>query len=157
MYYEGHFQHAYVTRDIEKAMALMQERYGVPAFNSFVATPNVDTPHGRGPAEMKVALGWVGNTQIELIEPVSGHVDLYRGALGDDWMPRFHHVGMRVDNWDRFRDQITRDGRKVVIEGKSANVCFLYIDERESIGHYLEYIWFSPEHWEQMKPPQAKE
>ena len=46
---------------------------------------------------LKVAFAQVGKLQYELIEPVSGAVDIYRDGLAGGEAMRLHHVAMRVE------------------------------------------------------------
>jgi hypothetical protein len=39
-----------------------------------------------------------------------------------------------------------------VLEGASSDgkLKFVYLDARDLVGHYLEYVWATPERWTQM-------
>jgi hypothetical protein len=150
MLLEGHFQNAYVTRDLDQAVATFRSRYGVDKVLQFPSQVTVTTPRGTGPASFKTAFAWVGSLQYEFIEPLSGMVEVYRDALpqGDGFA--FHHVCMRVHDWDRTRAEIARGPHPVVLEGQTASVRFVYVDARDTLGHYLEYAWMQPETWTAM-------
>jgi hypothetical protein len=145
-----HFQNAYVTRDIGKAIAAFKARANIRKLLEFTPTTEVMTPTGRGMQTNKLAFIWVGDLQYELIEPVSGKVDLYRDALPTGDGPKFHHICMRVDNWDDFRARVDKQPYPVVLEGGSDALKFLYLDAREFLGHYLEYTWMTDERWGQV-------
>ena len=155
MFLENHYQNAYVTRNIEQAMGLFREKYGLANFKHFQVATELSTPAGRGTAVTKIALGWVGRLQYELIEPVSGMIDVYETGLPDRYPMRFHHCAMRVHDWDTFRAEVERRGWPVAIEGVGTGglLKFLYVDARESLGHYLEYCWMTPERWASMGGP----
>lgn len=149
--FEGqHFQNGYITRDIEKAIAAFRTRGGVEKVISFEAPVEVATPKGRGTAVSKIAFIWVNNLQYELIQPVSGLVDIYSDELPDGDGVKFHHICMRVPEWDSFRARVEQKGYRVVLEGGGDLLKFLYIDAREVVGHYLEYVWMTPERWAQI-------
>lgn len=150
MLIEGHFQNAYVTRDLDKAVALVRARHGIDRVLQFQAEVQVTTPAGTGPAAFKTALAWVGSLQYEFIEPLSGQVQVYRDALPAGDGLAFHHVGMRVQDWERSRADIARGPYPVVLEGETPGVRFVYVDARESLGHHLEYVWMKPETWTAM-------
>jgi hypothetical protein len=114
---------------------------------SFEGPVEVPTPHGRGTAVSKLAFIWINNLQYELIQPVSGLVDIYRDQLPDDDSLKFHHICMRVPEWDNFRARVDQKGYRVVLEGGSDMLKYIYIDGREFVGHYLEYVWMTPERW----------
>lgn len=131
---------------MDKALALLRTQYGLDLkCDHFVM--EVKTPAGHGSAGAKIAIGWVGDVQYEVIEPVSGLIDLYRDALPAHHALRFHHFGLRTFDFDRMRAEIDRHGRPVALEGTTAGARFVYVDARDSLGHYLEYIWMEPELW----------
>jgi hypothetical protein len=107
----------------------------------------VTTPAGRGPAENKLAFGWAGGLQYELIQPLSGQVELYTEALRDDGGMRFHHVCMRVRDLDAARAEIERHTLPIVYAGDTGATRFFYADARATLGHYLEYLQMSDEMW----------
>jgi len=154
MFLNAHYQNAYVTRDLDVALALMKTEHGVDTstFMSLQVEMPVMTPAGPGVQVNRLALGWVGKLQYELIQPISGAVEVYQRHLPEQYPMQFHHVCMRVENdWDAFREGLTRDGRSIVLEGSSGDqLKFVYVDARATLGHYLEYCWMTPTRWEQM-------
>ena len=146
--FEGqHYQNAYITRDIEKAIQGFRARGGVEKVMSYAGPVEVTTPKGRGTAVSKLAFIWINNLQYELIQPVSGLVDIYRDELPADDSLKFHHICMRVPEWDSFRARVDQKGYRVVLEGGNDMLKYIYIDGREFVGHYLEYVWMTPERW----------
>jgi hypothetical protein len=145
-----HYQNAYITRDIDKAVESFRARGGVQDARVFEATVEVQTPAGRGIAVSKLSFIWINNLQYELIQPVSGLVDVYRDALPADDSLKLHHICMRVDNWQEFRARVEHQRFPVVLEGGSEHLRFLYLDARDFLGHYLEYTWMTPERWTQL-------
>ncbi len=148
---EGHhFQNAYVTRNIDKWVAAFGERASIDRLLTFEGTTPVTTIAGAGEQTNKLAFIWVGDLQYELIQPVSGDVAIYRDALPDDDGLQFHHVCMRIPDWDSFRARVDRQPYPVVLEGGNEQLRFVYLDARPFLGHYLEYVWMSDERWSQM-------
>src|ERR1700733_107832 len=140
--FEGqHYQNAYITRDIEKAVEGFRARSAVEIVMRFEGPVEVTTPNGRGLAVSKLSFIWINNLQYELIQPVSGLVGIYRDALPADDALKFHHICMRVENWQEFRARVGHQPFPVVLEGGSEHLRFLYLDTRDFIGHYLEYVW----------------
>src|SRR3546814_6900286 len=90
MLLENHYQNAYVTRDIEQALDIFRTRYGVQDARFFQAETEVWTPQGSGIAVNKIAFIWIGELQYELIEPVSGPVELYRDAVPEQGRSEEH-------------------------------------------------------------------
>src|SRR5579871_3921118 len=114
MILSGHFQNAYITRDLDKAMAQLKAELAIDQFMTYEGEVQVTTPKGTGPALNRLAFAWLGNLQYELIQPVSGLVDVYAEALPADDSLRFHHICMRILDWDALLADIERDGRQIV-------------------------------------------
>ncbi len=148
MIHGKHFQNAYITRDIDKWVERFRTQAGVEDARSFEVSVEFKTPAGVG--TNKLAFIWIDNLQYELIEPVSGAVDIYADDLPDDDSLKFHHICMRVDDWDSFRAEVDRQPYKVVLEGGGDQLRFLYLDARDFLGHYLEYVWMTDERWAQV-------
>ena len=138
------YQIAYVTGDLARGAEMLESRFGVATFTCVSLDLNLSKPAAA--AAIKVGIAWVGDLQIELIEPVSGAVDVYRTALPRDPAAlSIHHLAMRVSgdiqNWDRVRGELAKE--RVAIEGGRDDMRFAYVDERAALGHYLEYVWMS--------------
>ena len=143
MQLDNHFQNAYVTRDLDRALEMFRVQHGFDAFKRYEVSYECRTPAGTGTATAKLALGWIGNIQYELIQPVSGVIDVYADATTSLAAERsllyFHHICMRVDDWDQFRVQLDRDQLPVVVEGGTpGHLLWVYVDARKTLGHYLE-------------------
>jgi hypothetical protein len=139
------FQVAYVTRDIERGIETMRRDHGIEGFIRFDPDIEVKTASGSGRIQVKAATAWDGRTQVELIEPVGGLVDLYLPYLPDDHSLRFHHSAARVPDWALFREQLVREGWTIALESGLDGLEFIYVDMRKTLGHYVEYIWVNPE------------
>ena len=151
MFLENHYQNAYITRDLDRALAFFRSEYGFADFKRLEVTYPLKTPAASGTATVKMALGWIGKLQYELIQPVSGLIDVYNEGLPGKYPLRFHHVCMRVLDWDALRAELAREKRPVVMEGGTpGHLLWLYVDARETLGHYLEYCWMTPERWTAM-------
>ena len=145
-----HFQNGYITRNIEKGIEQFRSRAGADRIMSFEMPVEVTTPTGKGIALSKIAFIWIDNLQYELIQPISGLVDVYRDELPADDGIKFHHICMRVPDWSDFRSRVAEKGYPVMLEGGGDALKFLYIDARDMVGHYLEYVWMTPERWKQV-------
>jgi Glyoxalase/Bleomycin resistance protein/Dioxygenase superfamily len=145
-----HFQNAYVTRNIEKWIGIFRKQAKVDFELTYQSTGRVRTPAGEMTQNSKLAFIWVGDLQYELIQPVDGAVEIFRDALPADDGLAFHHVCMRIDDWDDFRRRVAGQPYPVVREGASDMLRFVYLDARPLLGHYLEYIWMDDSIWKQM-------
>ncbi|MEZ5743077.1 MAG: VOC family protein [Sphingomonadaceae bacterium] len=156
MFLTGHMQNAYVTHDLDKAMEIVADRFGVEEFQRVDPDMTVNTVHGEKPLSCRVAAFWGGGLNVEIIEPVSGFVDHYVSMLPadkSDAVPRFHHISLRRDDEAAMREEIARLGLPLAFEGPVSikddipSLVFVYLDGRQSLGHYVEFTWKSPEGW----------
>lgn len=133
------FQIAYVTRDLEKAIANFRAQADIRT--EYITETRSVVKTAAGPQEMhiKLAFMWVGDFQYELIQPISGLEDIFAAALPDDDSLRFHHTCVRVSDWEALRAAAEKQPYPIAFEGGSGPNYFLYLDARESLGHLLEY------------------
>lgn len=145
-------QIAYVTNDFGKAL----EKFKGLGVTRFLELKNISFPIARDgtSVECHIALGRSGGMEIEVIEPLSANAGLYREPLtSDDFTMQFHHVAQRLfteQEFDTFRKHMIASGAPLPVEGASNGMTYFYADLRDSLGHYVEYIYGSPEYWEQM-------
>ncbi len=147
-----HYQNAYVTRDVDKAVAGFRKGADVRKLIETQVSVQIWTPHGEGTGVQKLAFVWVEDLQVELIQPISGDVlALYRDALPDGDNIVFHHSCQRVDDWDELMAKVATQPWPIVLRGGTPGLLeFLYLDTRPWLGHYLEYTWMVPERWAQL-------
>jgi hypothetical protein len=159
MFLRGHYQNAYVTHDLQKAVDMQSERYGLKDWITFELELPVRTPAGERPLAVKVACAWAGSLQIELIEPVSGAVEPYLPYLPadrNDPTPRFHHISLRRDDYEDMQAEIARLGLPFVCEGGIPDLLYTYLDGRSTFGHYVEYVWASEAGWKMIGWPEGR-
>lgn len=146
--YKGFLQLGYVTTNLDQALAIFSERYGIPEFMK------LHDVHGTlddgGQLRFHVGLAYVGDTQIELIEPCGGQDGLYRDFLPQTGFAiRFHHISQLLDSQDE-ADQLLQTvaarGLRIAYrserEGLSRNI---YTDHVATLGHYMEHMYFTDE------------
>lgn len=150
MYLRNCFQSAYVTRDLDRTLELFRHEYGIDHFIHFEPDMEVITPTGTGTLTCRAALGWADRQYVvEVIQPIGGSADIYSAFLPVDDSPRLHHVAMRTDDWDGLHRQIQAKGWTIAVEAHMPEgLKFMYIDARQQVGHYLEYVWATPEMWQ---------
>jgi hypothetical protein len=161
----GHHQNAYVTHDLDRAMEIFADRFGVDTFARFEPDMVVKTLSGEKPMCTRVASTWAGGLNIELIEPVSGYVDHYVALLPkdrSDAVPRFHHMSFRRDDEAQMREEIARLGLPLAFEGPVTikdpipSLVFVYLDARAALGHYIEFTWKSAAGWKLVGWPEGR-
>ncbi len=149
-----HHQIAYVTNDMERALDLFAQDFGVSRFYALVTG---DEPVPAGGIRMKAALANVNGTEIELIQPLGEDGNLFSNALPKDrkFALVLHHVCIRItggiENWERHRAAIDEAKHPIAMESAYGDFLrILYTDERASLGHYIEHIWMSSFVFEEM-------
>lgn len=147
-----HYQNAYVTRNVDKAVMDFKRHADIRSLMEIEVPVQLWTPQGEGQGVQKLAFVWVGDMQFELIQPKDGDVlALYRDALPVDDGLQFHHVCHVVDDWDAFMAKVEQQPFPIVLKGGTPGLLqFVYLDTRQWLGHYVEYVWMVPERWQAM-------
>lgn len=152
--YADLFQMSYVTRDRDEAVAHAQERLGFGEFRLSETTTEVLADGRIQTLQLRAAMTTVGRRQIEIIEPVSGPIEVY--TEGVDLAARvltFHHMAIavrgEVGEWERLLAEVQSGGDEIVYlfparPEAEAKVRFCYVDTRQAIGHFTEYLWWDP-------------
>jgi len=149
----GHYQNGYVTHDLDKALEFFDTRFGMADFGCYDAEIEVTTPGGPRPLAMRIAAGWTGGLNIEVMQPVSGHVEPLLAMLPEDRsdaVPRFHHFALRRDDLGAMRGEIAQCGLPLAFGGTPQGMEFAYLDARGAIGHFIELVWKEPGGWEKI-------
>jgi hypothetical protein len=136
-----HFQVAYVTNDLDRALDVFSEIYKIKDFHVTRGTEIA------GVDKFDFALAWAGDTMLEIIEGKENKESLYQRSLPkDEFAISFHHLGYFVQNmqeWGEMLDTIKATDRKIALSGSVPDLHFLYIEAPE-LGHYLEYVLPGP-------------
>jgi hypothetical protein len=143
-------QTAYVTNDMEQALAVFRDQYDVPTFYVFANdAPGMVQSDG---AQLKIALAIVGGVEIELIEPLGDTAPMFSAPLPEDgsFAIRFHHVAYRIEgdlsDFEAHMASIDPEKHPVIWSGSLGDVMrFAYTDERAVLGHYVEHVWMHPD------------
>ena len=154
----GHYQNAYVTHDLQKAMDMLSSRFGLKDFITFDPEMIVKTQAGDQPQRVAVAAAWAGGLQYELIQPVSGFLEPFLEYLPrdeSDATPRLHHVSLRRESTAEIEAEIAAMDLPLVCQGGIPDLQFTYLDARPYLGHYLEYVWASEAGWNMVGWPKG--
>jgi len=154
----GHYQNAYVTRDIAWARRRMSEDWGLSGWADFEVEFPVRTPDGEFLQATKVASAWGGDLQIELIEPVSGYIQPFIDFLPedpDDPSPRFHHFAQWRDTMAQVDAEVAALGFPVACQGGIPDLIYTYLDTRATLGHFMELVWATPAGWDMIGWPKG--
>jgi hypothetical protein len=145
-----HYQNAYVTVDLDAAVARFRALVEPRSVLQFESGFQAVTPSGPVELTNRLAFVWVGDLQYELIQPVLDPIGLFTPVVPENALLAMHHSCTRVDDWDALRKQLAEQGDPVVMEGGGDELKFLYVDARPVLGHYLEYTWMTDQRWAQL-------
>ncbi|MCP3712608.1 VOC family protein [Paraburkholderia sp. CNPSo 3274] len=145
--FSGFLQIAYVTTDVDEAIARFAAEHNVPAWARLPGI-EIESMGGRH-CKLNIALAFVGQTQLELIEPLSGDDSIYRDALPQTGFAiRHHHFAQLIESEADFetqREEMAARGVPIVVDGQSPGAArYFYTDHRATLGHYIEHIWYTP-------------
>lgn len=147
---QGFFQTGYVTHDLDRATRHCAATFGVEEFSSMEIELPLKTPEGARQMLLRVATAWVGALQVELIQPLSGHVEAYRRGLPedpDDFVPRFHHLAVRREDPDALMLEIAQLGQPVVFQTGGNGILSVFVDARALVGHHIEFVCADAAGW----------
>lgn len=146
IFFKQCFQLGYVTPDLDRAVALYGERFGVKDFLTFnSADMNPDAPD-----PIRVGLAWTGEVMVELIEPKPGH-SLYQCAMppAGEFAIQLHHLGYLVHDQAGWTDALAAlEAQAIPVVSRTTSgdmLDLVYADARPLLGHHLEVIWLKPE------------
>lgn len=142
-------QVAFVVRNLSAAQRFFNDKMGVSRFyviEDFGLKATDKTLHGR-PVEQnfKLALGYSGDTQIELIEHVSGQT-CYKEFL-DRRGEGLHHLGFFLDDpevYDGTLKAMTDNGYAALMSGRLGDTRYTYFDTEAAIGSIMEIVHLGP-------------
>jgi hypothetical protein len=138
LFRNDHFQIAYNTNDMDKAVALFAERYGVKEFRQ-LAGP---TPAG---GKIRMEIGWAGGVMYELIWGEGPGTEVFQvGLPKNGFAIRPHHFGYHVptqEGWDAVLTELERTGQKIVHQTHVPGFLRAIIVDQPELGHFLEYIF----------------
>jgi hypothetical protein len=148
--YPGYYQNAYVTTDVDRAMEQLNRAYRIKDWAVLRDFSYAPLP-GKS-LKMVCALAYVGDTQFEIIQPISGDDEFYRTLFdGPGFQLKFHHYCICFDTAEQYHEHraylknlgvampvdVTPDDMGTGLALAS------YADFRDILGHYLEYVWFT--------------
>jgi hypothetical protein len=145
------FQMSYITRDLDAAMAHAREHMGIEHFDTTDAEVEVLSFGELKPLKIRAAFANIGRNQFEIIQPISGAINVYTDEVDlSKHILNFHHVAIAVrggiQQWRELLAEVRASGDDFAflcpaVETDDDKVCFCYVDTRKRIGHYTEFLW----------------
>jgi len=143
--FRNFMQVGYVTDDIDAASAYFEAALGTGTCRKSYKSNLVGivTVDGELADEWVIdaALVNAGPTNLELIRPISGAVDLYRSAIRPGIPATLHHLGFRVEDFDEATAVLEANGKTWKQFGRLEGfIRFGYFDMTAELGHYVEIM-----------------
>jgi hypothetical protein len=151
--FAGFQQIAYVTTDLAWAIRYFANDHGVARWAE-LPDMQVETMPERSCC-VHVALCWVSDLQLELIQPLGGDDSVYRAPLPTDGFAlRLHHLAQLIHteaDYEAQRQALRVHGAPIVFDGhRPGTARYFYTDHRQTLGHYIEHVWYTPAGMESM-------
>ncbi|MGE0136402.1 MAG: VOC family protein [Ilumatobacteraceae bacterium] len=139
---DGVIQMAYIVPDIDAAMRSWSENLRVGPWFLLDSFTGVDPVYRGAPsqADVKLAMGFAGHMQIELIQPKDEHPSVYR-EVRDNRGWGFHHYGMATRTFDADLDRYVGKGYELAFRcGVPTGGSVGYLDTKGELPGMLELI-----------------
>jgi hypothetical protein len=140
-------QQAWVVNDLEAAARRWSATMGIGPFYLTTFTPDrfQDIIYRGAPGvhEMRTAISYSGDIQIELIERTGKHANCYSDSIAPG-QEGFHHLCLWTTDLEADILGYAAQGLEVATRGRlKRGPAFAYIDAVESIGCMIELLEFS--------------
>jgi catechol 2,3-dioxygenase-like lactoylglutathione lyase family enzyme len=138
LFRNDHFQIAYATNDMDRAVALFTERFGIREFRRLAG------PTAAG-GQVRMEIGWGGGVMYELLWAEGPGSEIFRAGLPQSGFAiRPHHLGYHVptaEAWEAVQQEIEATGMKIVHRTAIPGFLQAVIVDDTELGHFLEYIF----------------
>ena len=139
----GHHQIAFVVKDLKAAEKFFSGKMGAPRFFRLNDVEVYESFYRGGPGDfhMNISIGYAGDSQIELIQHLSGS-SIYKEFL-DKRDEGLHHLGFIVPDHDQVVADFEANGFPRIQSGRIGDdpgVQFAYFDTEATIGAIMESI-----------------
>jgi hypothetical protein len=144
---DGFYKLGYVTTDREVAIGRLQERLGIEKFVRFEPSFEARTADGRtGNASLRCAFSAGRHLLIEVLQPVSGLVDIFAEPLSgaSGFTLAFHHLGVLVDDLDAVKAHASRRGIEPVLESTGDGPVAFSFMKLPVLEQYVEHFHRTP-------------
>jgi len=132
-----HSHSAWVTNDLDRAVEIFKDRYGVKD----VSYLEGDSPSG---GHIRVAFAWAGGQVLEIIQATGAGFEFYNEMLPDgEFAIRFHHLGFIIHDdagWKQLEEEIAEGMWEVPLSTLTGDFIDAYYIKAPELGHYLEYV-----------------
>jgi hypothetical protein len=130
-------QIGYLYKDVEKQAKRMEETLGMPSFAIISSIKSESTYRGMiAESEVKIGFSRLMNTQIELIQWISG--ECYHKEYLEKYGEGFYHISLFVDDLSKYFEIFKSLDIGVLQEGWIGKQHFAYFDTKDIFGLVIE-------------------
>lgn len=130
-------QIGYLYKDAEKQAKIMEEKFGMPSFAFIPNQKSELTYRGKiSKVEVKLGISRLMNTQIELIQWISG--ECYHKEHLEKFGEGFYHISLFVDDLNQYLELFKNLNIGVLQEGWIGKQHFAYFDTKDIFGLVIE-------------------
>ncbi len=141
----------FVVNDVEKTARSLADKLAIGPWGIWTIAPEVSQVHGRDvPISFKLAIAPIGDSNYELIEPLSGE-SVYKEHLRTKG-EGFHHTCIAYESMEAMRaakDELVEQGRTIVQSGGMGDAVEFYYFDIEETGEVLELLYLA-----ELPPPE---
>lgn len=135
--HNDHFQIGYVTNDIDRAVEIFRDRFGVAEFRA----NDHALPNG---SSIRVRSAWVGKMMYEICHGTGPGMEIYTDFAAPDapFVLQLHHFGYLIpdeETWSALEAELVRHGRKVRSRSDMPGFFKGCHVEAPELGYFLEY------------------
>jgi hypothetical protein len=148
------FQMSYITRDLDAAVAHARDALGIDSFHTSESEIEVLSYGQLRKLAVRAAMANIGTRQLEIIQPVSGAIEIYTDAVDlSGHILKFHHTAIAVrgdyEEWRKLLAEVAESGDELAYlfpaeQHAGQGLSFCYVDTRHRIGHFTEFLWVDP-------------
>jgi hypothetical protein len=132
-----HSHSAWVTNDLDRALEIFAERYGVSDFRFLEG----NMPSG---GHIRVAFAWAGGQVLEVICATGPGAEFYNELLPQaEFAIRFHHLGFIIHDeagWRVLEADLRAGEWPIAHQTLTGDFIDAYYIKAPELGHYLEYV-----------------
>ncbi len=134
------FQQAYVVRDLEPLMRRFIDTFNVGPFIHIQGSPPLDFFYRgqRTAPKFTVAYTYIGEVQVEIIQPLNDAPSPYRDFLASRSKGGIQHMGFWPDDVPAAHRHLEAQGLKRCFEIKMASGDVVYYDPPDGMGTMIE-------------------
>ncbi len=141
-----YMQLCWVVPDLEEAIHHWIKTTGAGPFFIFGEVHFTESFYRGQPMDIaphRASIGYMGDTQIELVQPLGDEPGIWRDLVSEG-QSGFHHVGLYSEHYQADVDAYLDSGTEMAFEGLMMGAKTCYIDTSKQLGFMTEIVTANP-------------